>query len=98
MTRRELEDICLAITTGEYKTARTASWVEGQDPEYLIDVLWRIGFLRAQAVGGLKGVRRGGSAYYWSASDFPFESTEYIPRFQVHPMFRSFLGMKGPRR
>jgi len=97
MTRRELEDICLAITTGDYKTARTASWVEGQDPEYLIDVLWRIGFLRAQAVGGLRGVRRGGSAYIGPHQVFHL-NLQNIPRFQVHPMFRAFLGMKVPRR
>lgn len=93
MSRTELDDICLSICTGELKTGVEAGWVVNQDPEYLIEILWRVGFLRAYAVGGLKAMRRSGSSYIGphQVSNLNLQS---IGRFHVHPMFRASLGMK----
>lgn len=97
MTKDELELICLGISTGEYGIAKEASaWAVNQDPELMIDVLWRIGFLRAQAVGGIKATRRSGSSYV-GPHQISNLNLRNVPRFQVHPMFRSFLGMKEAR-
>ncbi len=93
LSRETLELICLGITTGEYGIDKAAKWVTDQDPEYLIEVLWRLGFLRAQAVGGIKAQRRSGSSYLGPHQVFNL-NLQNISRFQVHPMFRSFLGMK----
>jgi len=95
-TREELELLCLGIVTGEYGVSPEANWALNQEPEYLIDLLWRIGFLRAQAVGGIKALRRSGSQYLG-----PYQvanlNLKTISRFQVHPIFRSYLGLKEAR-
>ena len=59
----------------------------------LIDTLWEVGFLKAQTVGAVKGLRRSGSKYLgvYQISNL---NLRIIPRFHVHPMFRSYLGMK----
>lgn len=95
-TRDELELLCLGIATGEFGVGKDAGWVLNQEPEFLIDLLWRIGFLRAQAVGGIKALRRSGSAYL-GPHQVANLNLKTISRFQVHPMFRSYLGLKEAR-
>jgi hypothetical protein len=96
LERGELELICLGVCTGELKVSKDASWVLEQDPEFLIDLLWHIGFLRAYAVGGLKALRRSGSSYL-GPHQISTLNLRTISRFQVHPMFRSVLGLKELR-
>jgi hypothetical protein len=66
---------------------------QGTRPHGLIDVLWRIGFLRAQAVSGIKGHVRSGSTYL-GAYQVATLSLNRIKRFQIHPMFRTYLGTR----
>lgn len=75
---------------------RPPDWVIDRDPEKLIDILWEVGFLRAQAVGGLKARRRSGSSYVgtYQVANLNLRT---LSRFQVHPMFRSYLGSKEPK-
>lgn len=94
--REELELLCLGITTKEFRLDDSADWVVDQEPEFLIEVLWRIGFLRAQAVGGVKALRRSGSSYL-GPHQVATLNLRNISRFHVHPMFRSYLGMKEAR-
>jgi len=94
--RTELELICLQVCTGELRTDATAKWVMEQDPDFLIDVLWRVGFLRARAVGGLKARRRSGSSYV-GPHQVSTLNLRTISHFQVHPMFRTALGMREPK-
>jgi len=89
----ELENLCLGISMGEYRIDETANWVIDQDSDYIIDTLWKIGFLRAQAVGGVKALRRSGSSYL-GPHQVSNLNLRNIQRFHVHPMFRSYLGMK----
>jgi hypothetical protein len=95
-TKEELELLCLSISTGEFKLDKEASWAMNQDPEMLIDALWRMGFLRAQAVGGIKAQRRSGSSYV-GPHQISNLNLRNVPRFQVHGMFRAFLAMKEGR-
>lgn len=94
--RDDLELLCLGITGGEYRVGDAESWCRDQTPDFLIDVLWRIGFLRAQAVGGVKALRRSGSSYL-GPHQVANLNLDTISRFHVHPMFRAFLGMKESR-
>lgn len=96
MERSELENICLQVCTGEIRTNKEAAWVLDQEPDYVIDVLWRVGFLRAYAVGGLKALRRSGSSYV-GPHQVSTLNLQSITRFHVHPMFRASLGMKEAR-
>jgi hypothetical protein len=94
MERETLEDTCLSLALGETPTSEeAATWVLDEDPEKLIEALWRVGFLRAQAVGGVKARRRSGSQYV-GPHQVSNLNLKTLSRFQVHPMFRSFLGMK----
>lgn len=97
MERDELAELCLEISLGEAKIDKDAAWALNQDPDFLIDVLWRVGFLRAYAVGGLKAMRRSGSSYV-GPHQVSTLNLQSITRFQVHPMFRASLGMKEPKR
>ncbi len=97
MERDELAEFCLAISIGEKKIDKEAGWALDQDPDYLIQVLWRVGFLRAYAVGGLKAMRRSGSSYV-GPHQVSTLNLQGISRFQVHPMFRASLAMKEPKR
>lgn len=97
MERDELTELCLGVSVGETKIDKDAQWALGQDPDYLIEVLWRVGFLRAYAVGGLKAMRRSGSSYV-GPHQVSTLNLQGITRFQVHPMFRASLGMKEPKR
>lgn len=96
LEREELEALCLALCTGEISVGDEAKWVLDQEPELLIDVLWRIGFFRAYAVGGVKARRRSGSSYL-GPHQVSFLNLRSINRFQVHPMFRAALGLKEPK-
>ncbi|WCL51466.1 hypothetical protein O4O04_20330 (plasmid) [Leptospira sp. GIMC2001] len=96
LNRNELEEICLGISTGEYKVSREATWVNDQDPEYLIDILWRVGFIKAQSIGKSKGVQRSGSRYV-GYYQFPNLLLSNVLRFHVHALFRTYLGMRETR-
>jgi energy-coupling factor transporter ATP-binding protein EcfA2 len=93
LSRDELEMHCLEIVTGERKIAKDAQWAADLDPDRLIEILWRVGFLRARAVGGEKARRRSGSSYL-GPHQVPGLNLGELKFFHVHPMFRQFLGMK----
>lgn len=95
--RSELEMLCLQICTGELRTDRSAAWVLEQDHDFLIDVLWQVGFLRARAIGGLKALRRSGSSYV-GPHQVSTLNLRTVSHFQVHPMFRAALGMREPKK
>lgn len=98
MDRHALEEVCLNLATGELATDEsTASWLREEEPEAIIEILWRVGFLRARAVGGIKARRRSGSSYL-ASHQVGSLNLQSISQFQVHPMFRSYLGMKEPKR
>lgn len=96
MDRSSLELLCLAMATGDAKIGEAADWVTDIDPDRLIEILWRIGFLRAQAVGGLRARRRSGSSYL-GPHQISNLNLANISRFHVHPLFRAYLGMKEPK-
>jgi energy-coupling factor transporter ATP-binding protein EcfA2 len=92
--REELELICLQIILGDIPISTEANWLKDQDADFLIEVLWQVGFLRAYAVGGLKARRRSGSTYL-GPHQISNLNLGNLSRFHVHPMFRSYLGMKA---
>ena len=94
LSRDELELHCLSISTGEHKVDEAAfAWAEGMEPDAMIRLLWRIGFIRGRAVGGLKARRRSGSEYLGSHQISNLNLLG-ISGFHVHPMFRAFLALK----
>ena len=94
--RTEAETIATEISLREPRFGTDPAWAYLQDPEFLLDVLWRVGFLRAQVVGGIKARRRSGSQYV-GPHQIASINPKSITRYQVHPMFRIFLSMKEPK-
>ena len=89
---------CMEVIEGEIRIDDAAmEWVQEKEPEQLVDILWNVGFLKALAVGGIKAERRSGSQYV-GPHQVRLASVRDKPRFQIHPMFRSFLGTKELRR
>jgi len=95
--RDELETLMFEMIVGDRKVSGCDTWLPSMEPDHLIAVLWQVGFLRAQAVGGIKGRQRSGSTYLGSHQ---IESLDLgnLRRFDVHHMFRSWLGMREPKR
>lgn len=94
--RKELYDICLELSLEGAKSMTDAPWINEMDPDNIINILWQVGFLRAQAVGGLKAKRRSGSSYL-GPHQIGNLNLKTITRFHIHPMFRAYLGMKETR-
>jgi hypothetical protein len=92
-SRKDLEALCLEMSIGEVKLDKASTWALNQDPDFFLEVLWRVGFLRAHAVGGIKALRRSGSQYL-GPHQVDSLSLHNIERFSVHQMFRAGLGMK----
>ena len=93
MQKSDFHEHLLRVACGEYQLHEAKSWVADQDAEYLIKVLWEVGFIKAQVVGGVKAQRRSGSEWLGSYQITGI-NVNNMPQYQVHPMFRSFLGMK----
>ncbi|CDO85701.1 hypothetical protein AWC29_11170 [Mycobacterium triplex] len=93
LDRETLEELCMELILQDRSASDSLRWLNEMEPHALIDVLWRIGFLRAQAVGGIKGHVRSGSTYL-GAYQVATLNLSPIKRFQVHPMFRTYLGTR----
>jgi len=92
--RDPLTEHLISIIVGDIPVAAEAyKWCGDMEPDSLIQTLWTVGFLRAQAVGGIKARRRSGSSYLGS-HQISSLNLRNLPRFHVHPMFRSYLGLK----
>lgn len=91
--KEDLEFHLFRLITGEIKVREDAKWVTEQEPEFLVSILWQIGFLRAQAIGGLKAKRRSGSTYL-GPHQVGNLNLQNITKFHIHPMFRTYLGLK----
>lgn len=93
--RDELEDLCLRIILREITTSEeTKKWLDDQEPDFLLNMLWHVGFLRAQTPGDGKSNKNENDFYgpYQIAS----LNLRNINKFDVHPMFRTYLGLEEP--
>ncbi|MEV6832358.1 hypothetical protein [Amycolatopsis sp. NPDC051102] len=97
-TRDDLEMLCLEVCVGEIATSpECGTWLPDTTPERLIDILWRVGFLRARSIGGVRGQRRSGSSYV-GIHQVGNLSMANVQFFQVHAMFRSYLSLREPKK
>lgn len=94
LERDELEFHVLQVTEGDLPVDADATpWCTNLEIDAMIEILWRVGFIRAKAVGGLKARRRSGSQYLGSHQVSALNLSS-ISAFHVHPMFRSYLGLR----
>ncbi|MBC6458885.1 hypothetical protein HKK72_13385 [Actinomadura sp. HBU206391] len=93
--RDDLELLCLALATGEIPTRNSHSWLTYCEPDALIEILWQVGFLTAQPIGDEVAHRTGNGAFF-GAHQVQHLNLAAVQRFQVHPMFRAYLGLEDP--
>lgn len=98
MSKNEFQKHLLGVACGEYTLSKdTDKWAKDADPDQLVKILWEVGFIKAQVVGGVKAQRRSGSDWLGSYQISGINIVN-MAQYQVHPMFRSFLGMKESDR
>ncbi len=94
LSRASIELLSLELATGEIPTSGTKSWLHDHYPDDVIEILWHVGFLTAQANGSRKPQREEGNAF-WGFHQVQHLNLAAVQRFAVHPMFRAYLGING---
>jgi hypothetical protein len=87
--RSALEDVCEKIISGEIKTKKLV-WLENQTEEFLIIVLWQIGFLKIFTKCYLNGKQVEG---FYGCHQIGQSNIGNVKSFKIHPMFRMYLGI-----
>jgi hypothetical protein len=91
--RTELEDHWLEIVEGVKPCPEAMDWLnENTPPGKLIEILWNVGFLRAFMKIG-QTPSEADAAYYVGYHQEPTLNIALIRYFDIHPMFRSHLGV-----
>lgn len=91
LERAELEEICLDIILNEMMGTHGVEWLHDQEPEFLITILWEIGFIRAQVKGNAENQR----PRFLGSHEISTLNLKSVTKFDIHPMFRANLGMES---
>ena len=90
-TRQSLEDICLGIILKELKRSpETCGWLDNQEPEYLIELLWKVGFLMVMSSEVKAGRTR---REFVGSHQVRALNLQNKTDFSIHQMFRAYLGV-----
>ncbi|MGH8909590.1 MAG: P-loop ATPase, Sll1717 family [Egibacteraceae bacterium] len=81
---------CLEIATETVLSGEASGWVRDQDPELMMEILWRVGFLQAQMAG--KNGAQPAEAFlgHHQVSHLNLRAAQ---RFRIHPMFWGYLDL-----
>jgi hypothetical protein len=90
--RDDIELLCLELITGDLPARGTDSWLDTCTPESLVEVLWDVGFLCAEARQET-GPRYRGAASFLGPHQASQQTVIAAQRFQAHPMFWCYLGI-----
>lgn len=88
--RDKLEELFTRVLLGEIKLNDCDTWVNNQSEEYLINILWQVGFLKIYTNCYINGVSCEG---YFGINEVSQSNISSITKFQIHPMFRMYLGV-----
>jgi energy-coupling factor transporter ATP-binding protein EcfA2 len=94
--RTELEEICLELALGERHVSESATWIVDQEPEALIHILWRVGFIRARLQHCGPDADLGNR--YLGYHQVSTLSVHNACGFEIHPMFQFYLDIGQARR
>ena len=99
LDREDLEFLCLELITGDIPSSGTGAWLNDCTQRALVEILWNVGFLRAEA-GPDSSTNKAGSVSYLGAHQVRHLNMAASRSFQVHPMFQAYLdmGLPGPPR
>lgn len=87
--RNELENICTQILTGKIKNCNTF-WLTNQSEEFLITILWQIGFLNIYTKCYINGSPCEG---FYGCHQIGQSNIGNVKKFMIHPMFTMYLGV-----
>jgi hypothetical protein len=94
--RDDLELLALGLITRDIPSAGTSAWLDECSPDGLIEILWQVGLLLAEADPGSGAVLRDPGRPAGVPFLGPHQARRLnlaaARRFQVHPMFRAYLG------
>ncbi len=91
LPRNEIEELFTKVLIGEIKTGVDMRWLEGQTEEYLINVLWQVGFFLAKTAASVNNEVKDD---YWGTRQISLINLGNINEFSIHPMFRIYLGIR----
>lgn len=94
-SRDDIELLCLELITRELPARGTDGWLDACSPESLVEILWDVGFLRAETRQDTKP-RHTGAASFLGPHQASQQTVVAAQRFQIHPMFWSYLGCQAP--
>jgi hypothetical protein len=94
-SRDEIELLCLELITREPSTPGTNGWLSACEPEALIEILWNVGFLGAEARHSLTA-RPIRADFFLGPHQVSQATATAARRFRIHPMFWSYLGSQAP--
>ncbi len=89
-TRDELELLCLELITRDLPSRETEDWLDTCTPESLVEILWNVGFLAAEAKD--VGPRRIRMSSFLGPHQASQQTVTSARSFRIHPMFWSYLG------
>jgi hypothetical protein len=95
--RDDLELLALGLITGEIPSTGTGGWLDESTPDGLIEILWQVGLLLAEAdPAGAAAARTDLRSPADTCFLGPHQARQLrvatAQRFQIHPMFRAYLG------
>jgi len=90
ISRKFLEDLFAKVLIGEIKLKDCDYWLNNQSEEYLINILWQIGFLKIYTNCYINGKPQEG---YFGINEISQSNIGSIEKFMIHPMFRMYLGI-----
>jgi hypothetical protein len=73
----------------------TEGWLDACTPGSLVEVLWDVGFLRAETRQGTRP-RHIAAASFLGPHQATHQAVVAAQCFQIHPMFWSYLGSQAP--
>ena len=94
--RDDLELLALGLITRDIPSAGTSAWLDECSPDGLIEILWQVGLLLAEADPGSGAALRDpgcpAGVPFLGAHQARRLNLATAQRFQVHPMFLAYLG------
>ena len=90
INRNDLEELILKNLKKGKGLMDCNSWLENQSEEFLITVLWQIGFLKISTTCYINGKLKKG---FYGVNETNQSNIGNIEDFMIHPMFRMYLGV-----
>jgi hypothetical protein len=94
-SREDIELLCLELVTRELPTYGTDGWLDACTPESLLEILWNVGFLRAETRRDSR-LRHNHEGWFLGPHQASQQTMVAAQRFQIHPMFWAYLGSQAP--